>query len=154
MITDLIQARGEVYFTEKPHKMLLGAKGKDVVLAKNNITAPACTAYHCPVCRKVVLARFAICEGLTSLPGMQVRDSGVWKMNNKGKGSGLFLIVILIVALIVAYLAVTQMSSLGFGKKEEAQIEQQDPVRQAQDAVDAINQRQQEALEGLRVEEQ
>jgi Tfp pilus assembly protein PilX len=41
-------------------------------------------------------------------------------MNNKGKGSGLFLIVILIVTLIVAYLAVTQMSSLGFGKKEEA----------------------------------
>ena len=39
-------------------------------------------------------------------------------MNSKGKGSGLFLIVIMIAALIVAYLAVTQMSSLGFGKKE------------------------------------
>jgi Tfp pilus assembly protein PilX len=51
---------------------------------------------------------------------MQESDSGVWKMNNKGKDSGLFLIVILIVVLIVAYLAVTQMSSLGFGKKEEA----------------------------------
>jgi flagellar basal body-associated protein FliL len=84
---------------------------------------------------------------------MQESDSGVWKMNNKGKDSRLFLIVILIVVLIVAYLAVTQMSSLGFGKKEEAQIEQQNPVHQAQDAVDAINQRQQEALEGLGLEE-
>jgi Tfp pilus assembly protein PilX len=84
---------------------------------------------------------------------MQESDSGVWKMNNKGKGSGLFLIVILIVVLIVAYLAVTQMRSLGFGKKEEAQIEQQNPVHQAQDAVDAINQRQHEALEGLGLEE-
>jgi hypothetical protein len=53
----------------------------------------------------------------------------------------------------VAYLAVTQMRSLGFGKKEEAQIEQQNPVHQAQDAVDAINQRQQEAIEGLGLEE-
>jgi hypothetical protein len=55
MITGLIQARGEVYFTEKPHKMLLGAKGKDVVLTKNNMTAPTCPAYHCPACRKVIV---------------------------------------------------------------------------------------------------
>jgi hypothetical protein len=62
MIPGFIQARGEVYYTEKPHKMLLGAKGKDVVLTKNNMTAPTCTAYHCPVCRKVILARFATSE--------------------------------------------------------------------------------------------
>jgi flagellar basal body-associated protein FliL len=75
-------------------------------------------------------------------------------MNNKGKGSGIFLIVILIVALIVAYLAVTQMSSLGFGKKKEAQIEQQNPVHQAQDAVDAINQRQQDAVDAINQRQQ
>ena len=76
-------------------------------------------------------------------------------MNSKGKGSGLFLIVIMIAALIVVYLAVTQMGSQGIGKKrmEETQIEQQDPVNAAQDVVDAINQRQQEALEGLGLED-
>ena len=64
-------------------------------------------------------------------------------MNNKGKGSGLALIIILVVAIIVAYLAVSNMSSLGFGKKQETQQEQiQDPVQQAQDIVDQINQRQ------------
>ena len=86
----------------------------------------------------------------------------------------LLLIVIMIAALIVAYLAVTQMGSQGIGKKrmEEPQIEQQDPVNAAQDVVDAINermqqdpvnaaqdvedainQRQQEALEGLGLED-
>ncbi len=55
MIPGFIQARFEVYFTEKPHKLLLGAKGKDVVLTKNNMTAPTCTAHHCPVCRKVLV---------------------------------------------------------------------------------------------------
>jgi hypothetical protein len=55
MIPGFIQARFEVYFTEKPHKMLLGAKGKDVVLTKNNMTAPTCPAYHCPACRKVIV---------------------------------------------------------------------------------------------------
>jgi hypothetical protein len=35
--------------------MLLGAKGKDVVLTKNNMTAPTCPAYHCPACRKVIV---------------------------------------------------------------------------------------------------
>ena len=52
------------------------------------------------------------------------------------------LIIILVVAIIIAYLAVSNMSSLGFGKKEETQ--QQDPVQQAQDAVDAINERMQQ----------
>jgi len=75
-------------------------------------------------------------------------------MNNKGKGSGIFLIVILIVTLIVAYFAVTQMSSLGFGKKEETRIEQQNPVHQAQDAVDAINQRQQDAVDAINQRQQ
>lgn len=58
-------------------------------------------------------------------------------MTNKGKASGLVSILILIVAIIVAYLAVTQMGAFGFGKKQETQIEQtQDPVRQAQNIWD------------------
>ena len=35
-------------------------------------------------------------------------------MNNKG--SGLMLIIILVVALLIGYLAMTHMDSLGFGK--------------------------------------
>ena len=36
-------------------------------------------------------------------------------MNNKGRGSGLSLIIILIVALLVAWLAVKNIGSLGIG---------------------------------------
>ena len=60
--------------------------------------------------------------------------------SNKGKGSGLMLIIILIIAVIIAYLVVTQMGGLGFGKQETQQI-QENAVQQAQDAVDAINER-------------
>jgi len=67
---------------------------------------------------------------------------------NKGKGSGLALTVILVAALIVAYLAVTQMDSLGFGTKEETeQAETQNPVQQAQDIVNLINGRAQQIAE-------
>lgn len=55
MISGFVQARGEVYFTEKPHKMLLGARGEDVAFTKNNKIAPTCMAYHCQICRKVVV---------------------------------------------------------------------------------------------------
>ena len=70
-------------------------------------------------------------------------------MNNKGKGFGLMLIVILVVALLIGYLAMTQMDSLGFGKTGMQQEQtQQNVIEQAQDAVDAINSRiQQNALE-------
>ena len=69
-------------------------------------------------------------------------------MYNKGKGSGLALTVILVAALIVAYLAVTQMDSLGFGTKEETeQAETQNPVQQAQDIVNLINGRAQQIAE-------
>lgn len=61
-------------------------------------------------------------------------------MNNKGKSSGLMLIVILIVALLVGYFAMTQMNSLGFGKTGMQQEQtQQNAIEQAQNAVDAIN---------------
>ena len=62
-------------------------------------------------------------------------------MNNKGKGSGLMLIVILVVALLIGYFAMTQMGSLGFGKTSTQQQTQQNVIEQAQDAVDAINNR-------------
>ena len=63
-------------------------------------------------------------------------------MNNKGRGSGLMLIIILVVALLIGYLAMTQMGSLGFGKTGMQQEQtQQNVIEQAQNAVDAINNR-------------
>ena len=63
-------------------------------------------------------------------------------MNNKGRGSGLVLVVILVVALLIGYLAMTQMNSLGFGKTSMQQEQtQQNAIEQAQNAVDAINSR-------------
>ena len=63
-------------------------------------------------------------------------------MSSKGKGSGLMLIVILVVALLIGYLAMTQMGGLGFGKPSMQQEQtQQNVIEQAQNAVDAINSR-------------
>ena len=52
------------------------------------------------------------------------------------------LIGLLVVALFVAWLVVTQLGSLGFGKTDMqlGQIEQMDPVQQAQNVVDMLNQ--------------
>ena len=71
-------------------------------------------------------------------------------MNSKGKGSGLFLICLLVVALFVAWLVVTQRGSLEFGKTEmqQGQAEQMDPVQQAQNVMDMLNQAQQQAAQG------
>ena len=55
MVSGYIQARGEVYFTEEPHKMLFAAKGNDDVLTQHNSTAPTSEVWHCPACRKVVI---------------------------------------------------------------------------------------------------
>ena len=67
-------------------------------------------------------------------------------MNNKGKGSGLVLIILLLVTLLIGYLAMTQMEGLGFGttntQKEQTQ---QNAIEQAQSAVDAINDRLEQA---------
>ena len=70
-------------------------------------------------------------------------------MNNKGKGSGLLLICLLVVALFVAWLVVTQRGSVGFRKPDmqQGQIERMDPVQQAQDVVDMLNQAQQQAAQ-------
>ena len=67
-------------------------------------------------------------------------------MNNKGKGSGLVLIILLLVTLLIGYLAMTQMGSLGFGKPSMQQEQtQQNVIEQAQNAVDAINNRLEQA---------
>ena len=70
-------------------------------------------------------------------------------MNNNSRGSGLMLIIVLLVALLVGCLAVTQMGGLGFGKTDAQQAQtQQNAIEQAQNAVDAINDRiQQSGLE-------
>ena len=63
-------------------------------------------------------------------------------MNNNGRGSGLMLIIVLLVALLVGCFAVTQMGGLGVGKKNTQQEQtQQNAIAQAQNAVDAINDR-------------
>ena len=58
------------------------------------------------------------------------------------------LMIVLLVALLIAWFAVTQMGSLGFGKTEAQQGQtQQNVIEQAQNAVDAINNRMQQAQE-------
>ena len=85
------------------------------------------------------------------------------KMNKKGAGSGIALILFLCVALLVAYLFMTQMGSLGFGPSgagnssasgssngpdgsgtssdETGGQGEQNPVDAAKDAVDQYNQK-------------
>ena len=71
-------------------------------------------------------------------------------MNNKGRGSGLLLICLLVAALFVAWLVVTQMGSLKFGKTDmqKGQTEQMNPFQQVQDVVDMLNQARQQAAQG------
>lgn len=66
-------------------------------------------------------------------------------MNNSGKGSALFLLVLLCVALLIAYLAISNMSSLGFGKQSTQQENMQNPVDQAEDVVNQLNERTQQS---------
>jgi len=88
-----------------------------------------------------------------ALPDVQESSDQIWRLksmskirNDKGRGSGLMLIIILVVALIVAYLEVQQMKSLGVGgTTQQEQVQEQDPVDAAQDAVDALNERIEEA---------
>ena len=67
-------------------------------------------------------------------------------MNNRGRGSGLMLMIVLLVALLIAWFAVTQLGGLGFGKTDIQQAQtQQNAIEQAQNAVDAINNRLQQS---------
>lgn len=65
-------------------------------------------------------------------------------MNNKGKGSGLALIIILIIVVIIAWLFMRRMGdsrSVEQNKKQQEEI-----VNQAQQAVDALNQKMEESM--------
>ena len=64
-------------------------------------------------------------------------------MNNKGKGAGLALVLLLIVALLVAWFAVKNMGGLGFSSSTD--VQQENAVQQAQDLVNQINDRMQQA---------
>ncbi len=66
-------------------------------------------------------------------------------MNNRGKGSGLALVIILVAALIVGFLVVKNMGVLGSVK--ETAVQQENYVQQAQSVVDQINQAQQQAAQ-------
>ncbi len=66
-------------------------------------------------------------------------------MNNKGKGAGLALVIILVAALIIGVLVVKNMGGMGAGQETEAQSE--NFVQQAQSVVDQINQAQQQAAQ-------
>ncbi|MBR3556632.1 MAG: hypothetical protein IKN89_12030 [Oscillospiraceae bacterium] len=63
------------------------------------------------------------------------------KRNNKGFSSGLMLVVILLVIVIVALLFTAQMGAFGMGKTGDGPAQTPDPVEQAQEAVDAVNER-------------
>ena len=64
-------------------------------------------------------------------------------MNNKGRGTGLALLLILIVAILIAFLVVRKIGGPGIGINSLPQ--EGNYVQQAQDAVDAINEWQQQA---------
>ena len=70
-------------------------------------------------------------------------------MNHQGKSSGLALIAILIVALIIAYLAAQQFSSLGMGKPSP-DSNRTPPIEQAQEAVRQINDASRKALDAVK----
>ena len=58
--------------------------------------------------------------------------------DRSGRSTGLTLLLLLVVALIVAWLAVTQLGSLR-RPQDSATRPTDDLVQQAQDAVDALN---------------
>ena len=64
--------------------------------------------------------------------------------DHSGRSTGLTLLLILVVALIVVWIAVTQMGSLRKPKNSDAKST--DLVQQAQDAVDVLNGRMKEAV--------
>jgi uncharacterized protein (UPF0333 family) len=68
--------------------------------------------------------------------------------HNRGFGSGLSLLLLLLAALIAAYLAVKQFSASG-GEDTPAPVEQSAAVEQAQEAVDRLNEAQQNAMDAL-----
>lgn len=64
-------------------------------------------------------------------------------MKSRGKGPGLALVIILVVALMIAFLVMKNLRSMGSGK--ETATQQESYIQQAQSVVDQINQAQQQA---------
>ena len=62
-------------------------------------------------------------------------------MNNRGKASGLALALLLIVALIVAFLVMKQMGSLNVGGGNPTASQGQSAVQEARELVNQINNR-------------
>ena len=112
------------------------------------------SALECDVLRKLRFAGnedtgtvLSSCQGIMDEP-MEKEGEYIQTMNNNGRGSGLMLIIVLLVALLIAWFAVTHMGGLGFGKTDAQQAQtQQNVIEQAQNAVDAINNRMQQAQE-------
>ena len=65
-------------------------------------------------------------------------------MNNNGSDTGLTLEFILIVALLVAFLVVKNMGTFGIGGSTP---QQENYVQQAQDVVDALNDKMRQSIE-------
>ena len=65
---------------------------------------------------------------------------------SSGRGAGLILVLLLIVALVIAYLAVKQRPSLGMGKGADTKV-QSEYVAEAQALVDQINRQNQQLSE-------
>ena len=66
------------------------------------------------------------------------------KHNNAGRAAGLTLVLLLIVALLIAFLVVKSMGTLGIGGSTP---QEENYVQQAQDAVDALNERMGQSIE-------
>lgn len=74
----------------------------------------------------------------------EIKQGSVMKHHNSGRASGLALVLILIVALVVAWLAVTQLGFLRRTEESLSGTQSTDVVQQARDAVDALNDRMEE----------
>lgn len=61
--------------------------------------------------------------------------------HDSGRGTGLALVLILIVALVVAWLAVTQLRTVKGSRDGGGAQPSADLVQQARDEVDALNER-------------
>jgi preprotein translocase subunit SecG len=66
-------------------------------------------------------------------------------MNNKGIASGLAIILILIVAILIAFLVMKNIGSMGLGGS--ASPKQENYVQQAQNVVDQLNQAQMQGVQ-------
>jgi len=69
------------------------------------------------------------------------------KRNNSGRATGFTLLLALIVALLMAWLAVTQLGAIRRPQDGGAVQPTEDLVQQARDAVDALNERMGQSIE-------